>query len=178
MAVVNVLSNELTDINSTPAEFASSQHMGQTLKQKSAYATMAAADDNGSTYRYFRVRSSDSIKAIYIYTPGIAGTTDIDIGLYTISNGAAVDADLYGDGLDLTAACPAVPHVVATAICQTARFGDATTAVVTDINNRVWEDLGLTSDPGLEYDLVLTANAAASAAGSVAIQVLYTSAGA
>jgi hypothetical protein len=38
---------------------------------------------------------------------------------------------------------------------------------------RVWELLGLTQDPGVEYDVVALLNAGAGAAGSFTVQLWY-----
>jgi hypothetical protein len=175
MAVVDTLSTELTNLDADPRVLAEPQHWHGRVRIKSATAAVAAADDDGSLYRFVRVKSSDSLKSIQIYCDAVTGATDYDCGLYTIgSGGAEVDADLYADGLNFETAAPAVPHVVATAPYIEARFGDASTALPQDVNNRVWEDLGLAADPGLEYDLVLTANTVGSGAGDITMIVYYT----
>jgi hypothetical protein len=174
MGVVNNLSAELTALQASPPTVADGRHAHGRLRIKSGVVLMEAADDNTSTYRVCRVKSGDSIKSIKVYTPGIAGTTDIDVGLYTINGGDAVDADIYEDGMTLATACPVVPPTSTAPDGLECRFGDATDSLPININNKVWQDLNLTADPVLEYDLVLTANAAASAAGSVAVAVTYT----
>lgn len=175
MAVVDTLSTELTNIDADPTVLAEPQHWGGRVRVKSATAAVAAADDDLSIYRFVRVKSSDSIKSIQIYADGITGATDYDCGLYTKgSGGAEVDLDLYADGLNFEVATPSVPHVLATAPYIEARFGDTTTALPQDVNNRVWEDLGLTADPGLEYDLCLHAATVGSGAGDITMIVYYT----
>jgi hypothetical protein len=175
MAVVNVSSTTVTNLNASPSVLGDIRNSHGRLHVKTETVDMAAADDNGSTYRLFRVKSSDSIKSIMIFTPGIAGTTDIDVGLYTINGGAVVDADLYCDDVDLTTAAPPAPSPTAAAPDGIeCRFGDEVTSLPSFINNKVWQDLGLTADPNLSYDVVLTANAAASAAGTVAVRMIYT----
>ena len=128
---------------------------------------------DASTFRFFRVKSSDSIKSLRCYSDGIANGTDYDCGLYTIGAGAVVDADLYADGFTLATLIPAVPHIAATAAYQELRFGDATTSIVSDINNMVWEDLGLSADSGLEYDVVLTGNTVGDG-GIISLMMFYT----
>jgi len=176
MAVVDTLSTELTNLDADPRVLAEPQHWHGRLRVKTATLAVAAADDDASIYRFVRVKSSDSLKSIQIMCDTITGATDYDCGLYTItSGGAAVDADLYGDGLNFEVETPAVPHVLATAPYIEARFGDATTSNINDINNRIWEDLGLASNPGLEYDLCLTANTVGSGAGDLNMTLIYTS---
>jgi len=174
MGVVNTKATELSNVEASPIVANQIHNIHGRIRIKSATLSVDSGDDDTSVYRFFRVRSSDSIKEIRCYHDSITSGNDWDCGLYTINSGAAVDEDLYGDGYTLAVACPAVPHVVATAAYLSMRFGDATTAAITDVNNMVWEDLGLSADPGLEYDLVLTANTVGSATGDITIMVYYT----
>lgn len=176
MAVVDTLSTTITNLNASPLVVSDVANSHGRLRIKTESVTMATADDNGSTYRLFRVRSSDSIKSLTIYCTAITGASDVDLGLYTINGGAAVDADLYADGITLATAAPSAqpPTTAATSQGIECRFGDSVTALVSDINNKVWQDLGLTSDPGLTYDMVLTANAAASTDGTATLVMVYT----
>lgn len=83
-----------------------------------------------------------------LYHGGLTGVTDFDIGLKR--DGALIGIDVYADGLNLSSA----------------GSKSAVAALATGaIGKRVWEVLGLASDPGGEYDLVGTLKAAATAAG-------------
>lgn len=58
--------------------------------------------------------------------------------------------------------------------CASAGTKGALASVTTaNLGKRVWELLGLTSDPGREYDLILTLSADAAAAGAVFVNFLY-----
>lgn len=174
MAVVNTISAELTNLAADPAVKEDVRSSGGRLRVKSATVEVAAADDDTSTYRFFRVKSGDSIKSLKLYCDAITGGTDYDCGLYGINGGAVVDADLYADGFTAATIAPAVPHAVASSPYIELRFGDATTSNIADINNRVWEDLGLTADPFLEYDVVLTGNTVGTGAGTLTLVMEYT----
>ena len=176
MAVVNTKSTIITNLDASPPEMADARHAGSRNRVKSASVAVAAGDDDGSTYRFVRVRSSDSLKSIKCINTAITGGNDYDCGLYRTAEdgGAVVDADLYADGFALALAAPAVPPTADGGSPIELRFGDASTAVPGDVNNRVWEDLGLTEDPGLDYDLVLTANTVGTGAGTIALVVEYT----
>jgi hypothetical protein len=148
------------------------------LRIKSATVAVLAADDDTSVYRFFRVKSTDSIKSLQLYHDGITAATDYDLGLHqTTENGAAeLDADLYADGLNLEVACPAVPHVLATAPYLECRFGDSSTSNINDINNQVFDDAGLTqATAATEYDVTITANTVGTAAGDMTLVMFYTS---
>lgn len=174
MAVVDLLSAELTNLDADPAVMNDAINWHGRLRMKSGIVEMASGDTDASVYRFVRVRSTDSIKSIKLYHDSITGASDIDCGLYTIGSGAVVDADLYADGFTIAVLLPAIPHVLAETPYLELRFGDATTAAINDINNTVWEDLGLSTDPGLEYDLCLTGNTVGSTGGTMAMMVLYT----
>ena len=169
MADIN--SATIVNLIADPIVFNEVRHNQARLYIKSDTVSIVAADDDADVLRFFRVRSCDSIKSLQVRTSGIAGFTDADVGLHTIgTNGAAVDADLYGDALTLATEAPATPHVVATAAYLEGRSLLAPSTV----NNAVWEDLGLSADPVLEYDVTITANTIGAATGTVSLTMLYT----
>jgi len=173
----NTKSTQIQNAEASPRVMNDPHHSHGRLRIKSETVAVAAADDDTSVYRFFRVKSTDSIKSLKLYQDGITGATDYDLGLHqTTENGAAVlDADLYADGLNLEVACPAVPHVLATAPYLECRFGAASTANITDINNRVYDDAGLTqATAASEYDVTITANTVGSAAGDMTLVMEYT----
>ncbi len=174
MGVVDLKSLTLTDLEASPQVVNSVLHNHGRLRIKTDWLTSASGDSDTSTFRFFRVRSSDSIKSLQVRSNGISSGTDYDCGLFTINSGSAVDADLYGDGFDLSTIVPVVPHIVAEGSFLELRFGDATDAILSDINNAVYTDLGLSTDPFLEYDVVLTGNTVG-AGGIIQLTMLYTS---
>lgn len=175
MGVVNTNTTELDNVEASPPVANQVHNIHGRVRIKTGFVTVADADSDTSTFRFFRVRSSDSIKSIEVRTSqAFTSGTDWDCGLYTINAGAVVDSDLYCDGATLAVAAPTVPHVIAVSPWTDMRFGDATTAILSDINNMVWEDLGLSADPQLEYDLVLLANTIGSQGGILQMTVLYT----
>lgn len=174
MAVVDTVSTQLTSLLTAGAKVTIGGGAGGREYVKSATVEVAAADDDTSTYRFFRVKSSDRIKSLKLYCDAITGGTDYDCGLYTVDGGAVVDADLYADGFSAATASPAVPPTADAGDGIELRFGDATTANPGDVNNAVWEDLGLTEDPHLEYDVVFTANTVGTAAGTLTLVMRYT----
>lgn len=177
MATEAIKSTTVTNADAVPQVFNASQDSGQTLKIKTETVAVTSGVTAGSTYRFFRVNSSDSIKSLQVVCTAIA-TLAGDIGLYTINGGAVVDADLYADGISLATAAPAVAPTADGGSPIECRFGDASTAVPGDINNQVWQDLGLASDPGLQYDVAFTSTATAGTAGTITLIMQYTSAGA
>lgn len=176
MAVVDTNSTTITNLEASPPVMTAAITNHGVVRRVSETVAIAAADDDTSTYRFFRVHSSWSILSLKIVNEAITGGTDYDLGLYSTAGagGAVVDADLYADGITLATAAPPVPPTAAAPDGIECRFGDATTAVPGDVNNRVWQDLGLAADPGLWYDMVLTSVTVGSAAGNVSLICLYT----
>lgn len=121
---------------------------------------VAAADDDGSTYRLFKNMSPDLVPlAILIQNDAITLGTDYDLGLYVSgTGGAAKDADIMVDGADLSSAGTNVYHLVDPANTGKALFelaGDTTS----------------TKEDG--YDIVLTANTVGTAAGDIAVAIIF-----
>jgi hypothetical protein len=128
-----------------------------------AVATLevAAADDDNSVYRFVRVHSSWSPRAIYLYNDAITAGTAYHCGLYdTAENGgAAVDNDVFATSVDLSSARVAPLDLLFEALN------------IDKIEKRVWEMLGLTADPNKYYDLALIGATVGTAAGTISLRV-------
>jgi hypothetical protein len=74
-----------------------------------------------------------------------------NIGLYTVNGGAVVNAALFAAAQSLAAAQNTGLELV------------HSVTTLANAEKRVWELLGLSADPGLEYDVTLTLTAAATA---------------
>jgi hypothetical protein len=133
------------------------------LRSQCDLVEIAAADDDTSVYRFARVHSSWRISEILKYSDAITGGTAFEVGLHqTAANGGAVvDADAYASAVNLTSA-----DTTGTNLAFEARNIDK-------IQNRVWQDAGLTSDPNRYYDLTMTGTTVGTAAGTVALEVRY-----
>ena len=133
---------------------------GGVLREKVATLEVAAADDDGSTYRFFRVHSSDRVSSFEAASDAITAGTSFDFGLYDTeeNGGAVVDADMFASAVDLSSA---------------SGFTNEATADIAEVEQTVWERLGLSSDPGKDYDVVALANTVGSAAGTIAARMRY-----
>ncbi len=133
---------------------------------RSAAETMAiaASDSNGSTLRFFRVKSSWRIEGLWLAADAAIVSTDVDIGLYDIGDngGVVVDKDCYVDGLDLSggAAYPFTNLAFHTRGIET-------------VKQQVWQDAGLTADPRTHYDLTVHLNTIGAAGGDFAMILNY-----
>jgi hypothetical protein len=120
----------------------------------------AAADDDGSVYRFFKSVPSNLIPVeITIVTDGITGMTDTDLGLYKVGvGGAVVDKDVLMDGQTLASALTrASGHQLGLANVNIADLG------------KTLAELSAQTKPDLSYDICLTANTVGSGAATVSI---------
>ncbi len=132
-------------------------------------ATLAAG---ASTYRFGKVRSADYYHAMRIVTTADAGTTTtVDIGLYDINGGAVVDQDFFASALSLKDNALVTTGSGANAADQTFEAG-AAGGLITNAEKRIWECLGLTSDPGKEYDVAMTLITACDGTATALLQVM------
>jgi hypothetical protein len=160
MAVVNTKSAPLVAADSDPQEITHSYEANGIVRSSCGAVEVAAADDDGSVYRIARLPSNARLIGRTIKNDAIAGGSDYDIGLYTVDDGAVVDADILDDGLSMTAAGGA--------------FDDFSAIPPEKINDRLWELAGETTDPGGQYDICLTANTVGTVAGGIAVDILWT----
>lgn len=166
MAVVNLKTTEITNDDSKPRIPNVAVTDTGTLKESVSTIVVTNGDSIASTYRMLRVKSSTRISSLLLYTDAIT-TATADVGLYrtTQDGGAVVDVDFFATAQALTAA-----------IVTGAEIQYEAAAGVTDIaniNKRIWQQLGLTSDPGVQYDIVLTLTAAAGSTGDVSLKVRF-----
>lgn len=164
MAVVNTLSTLVTNADATPRVMNDVRVDGAKTRTILATVEIAAADEDLSVYRLCRLKSHWIVKSIRKFNDTITGGTDFNVGLLdTAENGgAAVDDNVYGDAVSLATA-----DLVGTEIAFEARGIEL-------IGQKVFEDAGLTTDPGKEYDLAFSAVTVGTASGtlSVAVEIL------
>jgi hypothetical protein len=123
----------------------------------SSTVTVDAAASIGSKHYFGQVPSGAIIDpSSLIHSSGITSCNDYDLGLEL--NGVVKDADILADGIDVSGAGT-----------------DSAVAAVANANlgKRLWELLGLTSDPNVMYDIVGTMKAAATGAGTLHANIKY-----
>ena len=156
MAVVNTTTASIASADAAGSKFAKS---GEPEIVKVGTVEVASGDSIGSTLRLIRVPSNMRITALELSSDAITSAA-ADIGVYDISaNGSAVvDVDQFGSAVSL-----------ATAQDKTNVLQEAAATDIAKCGQPLWQRLGLSSDPGKSYDIVLTLTAAATAAGTVSL---------
>lgn len=164
-AVNNNLSNLLTNATATPPITNVAGSDAARLKVSTAYATVpnSSTDSAGSKYRMSRIGSSAVIHSLkFAGTAQTAGA--FNIGLYTsnpTATGAAVSASLFAAAVSCASAVPLTEE----------RFN---ALALTTAGKRVWELLGLSADPAIQYDVVCTSSTASTDGGTILTQVIWS----
>lgn len=138
--------------------------VGQKLVVMVQTEEIAAADDDGSVYRFFKDVPSNLIPVeITVACDAITGGTDYDLGLYKVGvGGAAVDKDVLMDGQTLASALTrATGHQLG---LQTVNIANAT---------KTLGELSGQTDVDMSYDIALTGNTVGTAAGTVTIIAVF-----
>jgi len=163
MAVNLYKTNAITNLDATPIVRANPWVHGGNAKQFAGTIEAVNADSIGSTYRFFRIGSWMRPVNLTIFCDAITSAAG-DLGLYrTATDGGAVVAQ----ALFASAQSIATAIVLGTNI----RFEQDDIA---NVEKRVWELLGLSADPNLEYDVALTLTAAATASGTLSLQGTFS----
>lgn len=148
MATVHLKSAAVTNAAATPRVLNNANVQGGKASRAVGVVTNSAADDVGSTYRYCRVPSNALIKAVRFWSAAAGATGQLDVGLYqTAENGGlVVDADLFASAIDPGGGA-------LNAVDITHESGQFTFA---ESLTPLWQAIGLTADPGREYDVAAT----------------------
>lgn len=160
MAVVNTKATPLSNADSDPQETTHSYEVNGYVRSSTGSVVKASADSNNSVYRFVRLPSNARLIGRTLENDAITGMTDVNIGVYDVDDGAAVDDNLLEDALTLASAGAAF-----------APFGQIAPE---NKGKRLWELLGLTEDPQIQYDIAATAIAAGAGAGDIAMDILWT----
>lgn len=165
MAVANTKSTAITNADATQPRVINPSYLaGGGLKISSGMVEVASADDNGSVYRMIRLPSNAVVYRIEVLNDAITAGTGYDIGIYktAIDGGAAVNDDLFATTIDMS---------MARALPLDAMFE---VLDIDQVEKRLWEHAGLAADPMIEYDICFTADTVGTAAGTLAMRVVWT----
>lgn len=164
LAVENHKSTIVTNADATPVDLSNPLISHGRLREQVAKKEVAAADDDATVVRLFRVWSGWRISTIEIGSDALSTGAAWELGVFqTAENGGAVvDADEFASGIDLSAAT-----------VLTDKTYEAAATEIDKIEMPLWERIGLTEDPKRWYDIALYATAAGTAAGTVAGRLRY-----
>ena len=159
MAVVNIKSSNVSNADAAVQTQSATYLAGGKKYSLVGTAAIAAADDDGSFKRIGRVHSSWRILSVKLFNDAItAGSWALGLYRTAADGGAQVGSAVYN---------PTIAGV-ATASLTGAEVSYSANRAITKIGQHVWQDAGLTADPGIWYDLAFTCVTAGTAAGNVA----------
>jgi len=163
MATEAIKSQQITNATATPnVPNPAYQDGGRVRVKRASWTNVLTVADAGSTYRLFKVRSNDSVKSVVVDNATQGGACTADIGLYAVNKdgsiGAVVDADFFASALPMTAN-----------VNVNITRENGATITSGNMEKRLWEQLGLTVDPQVEYEVVTTIVVATSAVGAACL---------
>lgn len=164
MAVELLNSTLITNQNSLPKIESNASYAAGVLKESVGYATPSATASIGSILRLCQVPSNARVSALKL-TNGAVTSAAGDIGIYNnlgISSGSVVDVDYFGSAVSLASAAQ-----------DTNVINESTNNTIAKQQQMLWEALGLSSDPGVVYDIAITLTAAATASADVMLKASY-----
>lgn len=183
MAQVVVNSTAITNANSQPrVQNTKGNESGSVVRAVNGLVTLTSGDTQNTTYaagasvyRVGKIRSADFYDQLRIVTTADMGTTTVvDVGLYnlgtTAAPGTVVDQDFFASSLSLKDNAIVTTGSGVNAADQTFEAG-AAGGLITNAGKRVWECLGLSVDPGVEYEVALTLTGACDGTGTALVQV-------
>lgn len=165
MAVASRKSGAITNRDASPPVINNARLTGARPIVAVGTLETVSGDDIASVYRMIQVPSNARMHDLLLFSDDIGTTTIADIGLYrtTADGGAVVDADFFGSAVSLKDGALNGVDV----LHESAVYG------LEDIEKTIWEGLGLSADPMIDYDIALTLTAAADAAATVQLKAMW-----
>jgi len=164
MGVANTKSNIITNADASPIVPTAPHLAHGRVRSQRATVPVAAADDNDSVYRFFRVFTSWHVLQLLLWNDALASGSDFNIGGYDTAErgGAVILENAWGDAITMASA-RLVPLD-----CTFEQIN------IDKIEKSVWEQLGLTTDPRKFVDICITADVVGVAAGDLSMLLYYT----
>lgn len=177
MAVSHIKATGITNADASPAVANTAGEVGGTapLKVVSSGSVVAlAADSIDTTYQFCRVPSNAKVQAIFFESAAQAAGA-MDIGVYYATDGIggkpttllaanAIDQDFFASAVSVAALSQPTNVVNESGINTPAKRVQP-----------LWQAVGLTSDPGGNFDIVGTVTTAiTTGTGSMGMTVMYT----
>lgn len=165
MAVVTTKSQAITNLDASPRVINDSAHAKAGVKAFVAAVSVANGDSAASKFLFGQIPSNAVVHDLLVNTSADMGiTTTMDLGLYrtTADGGAVVDADFFKAALSLKDGA-----------LTDSQNANGNVITLANSHKKVWELLGLSSDPAIMYDVVGTLVGACDGAGVVQVKCQY-----
>ena len=165
MGVVVTKSRAITNRDATPRVLNNSSESGSRVQSFCGSLETVSGDSIGSTYIFGSIPSNARMESLRLYSEDVGTTAAGDVGLYktTADGSAVVDADFFASAVDIHSG----------ALNGSDILFESGVIDVGNAHKMVWELLGLSADPGINYDVVMTLTAASDAAASIHLKGQY-----
>lgn len=162
MATEALKSALLTNKDASPTVYSNADADGG--KVQVVFATdETAGGDAGSTYRMVRLPSHARVLRVELAADDLSASgATLDVGLWDVAAGALEDADFFASAVDVATA----------AVARTDVTYESGVIDIANAGKMIWEQLGLSADPGTDFDVYLTSGTAATT-GTVSVWVEY-----
>jgi hypothetical protein len=133
--------------------------------EKREIVTLVSGDSIASTLIFFSLASNAVVVSLKVSLATLGTTTAGNVGLYdtTVNGGAAVSASFFAAALNLHTALNKGEQL----------FGGGGVITPANAMQMIWQQLGLASDPGKDYDVVITLTGAADGGGAILVECGY-----
>lgn len=170
MAVVTTKATAITNRDATPPSLTNASVARGSLREAVGTVEGASGDSIASKFIFASVPSNARISRILLSCDAVSTAGAGDVGVYksTADGGAVVDVDFFASAVVLTTA------LVHSDVTHEADAADGGAGYgLADVEKPLWQALGLTADPSINYDIVLTLTTALGGAGTVALKVQW-----
>lgn len=165
MAVVTVKSGAITNRDASPQVRNSNFTQGAALKEFVGTLEATSGDSIASIYKFGSIPSNARMSELLLSCDDLGTTTVADFGLYrsTKDGAAVVDADFFGSAVSLKDGALANSNIL----------NESGVIDIAEMEQAVWQLLGLSSDPGVMYDVCATLTAACDGSGTITLRGKY-----
>lgn len=164
MAVVTTKSTVITNRDASPAVINDNRLHRGVLKSSFGYVSVNNGDSIASKFVLASMSSSAIVKSVLLTCTAItSGAGDIGVYRNTADGGAVVSANLF-----------ATAQSIAAALNNTEVINQSGNNTLLKREQPLWQAAGLTSDPMVTLDIVMTLTAATTAAGTLGLEVRFT----
>lgn len=162
MAEVELKSTQVTNDDATPAVLTDAILTGARLIETVGHVQTNSDDSDNSEYLMVKVPSNARISQVLL-SHDDSGTTGLaNVGVFN-ADGSVKDEDLFASAVDLNTA--ATVHTDVTH--ESGQYG------IEDSEKRLWEALGDSEDPHVDYIIGLKLTAAVTAATDIVLKARY-----
>lgn len=163
-AVINRSSTQIANRDASPQLLNDPGSSGGFVRQLFATILSVTGDSATSIYRFFQIPSNAVISSLLLWAADQGAGAVMDIGIWqtTANGGVAVTDNLFANNIDMHTTPP---------VKVEERFN---ALALNTAGQQLWQLLGLSADPAINYDLGMVVDVAVAAGGSIVLLCEYS----